>query len=164
MGSMTRNNLRENLSWLVSSKPFAPPPPGPAPPASYFSATQDTPIHDSLLVEQQRHATSLPSLTRTAGGGIDHAGKEFEFTRPLHPASSFHTAGGEAMARLQSGPRSNTRRLLSHSSSDPLQTPTPYSSRRPSTSLRDQYAAAYGHGNDSKSCRILHCRIKPKLP
>lgn len=162
---MTRNNLRENLSWLVSSKPFAPPPPpGPALPASYLSATQDTPQHDSLQRERQGLATPLSTQTRTAGGAIDHAEKDFEFARPLHPASSFNTAGSEAMARLQSGPRSNTKRLLSHSSSDPLQIPIPYSGRRPNTSLRDQYTAAYGHGNDSKSCKNCHSRNQPNMP
>ena len=149
---MTRNNLREHLHWLVSSKPFAPPLPGPTPRAGKLSPTQTDPLYDSLEAELLGPTTTLSSPIHVAGGRIDHAGREFDFARPLLPASSYNTGKGKEMARLQSGPRSNTKRLLSHTSPDPLQTPTPCSARRPSTSLKDQYTAAYEQGNNSKSC------------
>ena len=155
---MTRNNLQEHLYWLVSSKPFAPPPPGSAPPASYFSATQEATSNDPLRVAPRGTTTFHPGQSHTARGDLDHVGKEFEFARPLLPASSYNIRNSEEMARLQSAPRSNTKRLLSRNSPDPLQTPTPYPGRRPSTSLKDQYTARYEHGNDGTSIRNSYCK------
>ncbi len=152
---MTRNNLREHLSWLVTSKPFAPPPLGPAPPASYFSTAQDAPPNNTLQEEARELPTSLLTPSHTAGGDIDNVRRDFEFARPLLPASVLNAGGSKEMARLQSAPRSNTKRLLSHTSPDPLQTPTPYSGRRVSASLKDQYTAAFEHGSYGKSNRNL---------
>ena len=128
---MTRNNLREHLHWLVSSKPFAPTPPGTPAPASYLSPAQIDPPYDPLQVELRGTSTTRSSEIHVAGGEIDHAGGEFEFARPLLPASLYNIGKSEEMARLQSGPRSNTKRLLSHASPDPVQTPTSYSGKRP---------------------------------
>ena len=152
---MTRNNLREHLSWLITSKPLAPPPPGPAPPTSYFSATQDAPCNNTLQEEPRELSTSLPTPSHTAGGDINNVHRDFEFARPLLPASVLNAGGSEEMARLQSAPRSNTKRLLSHPSPDSLQTPTPYSGRRVTASLKDQYTAAFEHGSYGNSTRNL---------
>ena len=138
---MTKHNLEEHLSWLLGSKPFAPPPARPTPPG------EPSPLIPDIEADLQE---SVIHDTRIQGDNVQSQRITDSAQLPL-PSRHWNSGGTETMARLQSGPRSTTKpRLLSRISPDPLQTPAPYTSRVSGNSLRDQYSAAYEQSKHGK--------------
>lgn len=159
--SMTKNNLREHLTWLIESQPTGPPPP-PRPP----QPLSDHPPQPATFFGSATGVDKLTHIGRFEIAGPEgypesnsHAGKEAshpEFARPLLPASVLNAEGGDAMARLQSGSSSRKKPvLLSLNEREriplALQTPTPLSAQNPGTSLKDSYSAQYGQKGSGKS-------------
>ena len=138
---MTKNNLREHLTWLMSSNTFAPPTPGPTPSdpiiSQSFSSGSGYPLHSSLH--------------RTIGWPKPDEPTTYDGEAPplpfAHAPDSDVSLGADSidiMARLQSGPRSSTKsKLLSQALPGQLQTPRTHLDRAPSMSLTDQYKARY---------------------
>lgn len=138
---MTKNNLREHLNWLIGCGSLQPSQPAYAPPttglASAFGATLEsqTPSQSLEPVDEERYTTQ-----KDVGGSQAIP----TFARPLLPASILNAQSKDAMARLQSGSRSNNKpRMLSDTVPSSSQTPTPTLARAPGTSLKDQYSARW---------------------
>ena len=139
---MTKTNLREHLNWLVSSNSFTPRTPGPTPPdivtSTSFSSASEDPLHyhRSDIFDAP---VSRQTIRNNAEEPLFHSVGFWDTDKPLSAPDA------NAMARLQAGSSSRSK-LLSHDVSGQLQTPTSHHSRRPSTSLRDQYTAPYEKG------------------
>lgn len=135
---MTRHNLSQHLNWFLDSQLTEPPQPVYAPTSAGLGP-------DGLSQSQ-----TVPNLSLETGNiqalpsNVNRAAEEPEFARPLQPASALNTFSCDAMARLQSGPKSgNKPRLLSENIPVPLRTPLPSTIRKPGTSLKDQYSAQW---------------------
>lgn len=118
---MTRNNLREHLSWLL-----APVPPNPStarPPGDNSLTSQGFLSRDNT--ESLNETDIIRSGECPNNGASDEGGREncLEILRPsASQVPVFHSE--ETMVRLQSGPRSSKKsRLLSQPDLEPLQTP-----------------------------------------
>lgn len=141
---MTRHNLREHLSWLVLSTPSQPQQPAYAPPSTESANGLEAFLEDASPPLASPDIVSYPSPNPRALSDVDESTLPREFARPLLPASVLNARGGDAMARLQSGPKSSHRpRLLSESIPLSLQPPTPSSIRSAGTSLTDRYNAQW---------------------
>ena len=141
---MTRNNLREHLTWLIGNGPPQPPQPEYTPPPTGASSVLEAILEDPSppLVS----AGPVSDSTRIQVVFDNVLGQESppEFARPSVPASVLNAHGADAMARLQSGPKSNHKpRLLSERIPLSLQTPSAPLARPPGQSLTDQYNAPW---------------------
>lgn len=128
---MTRNNLREHLTWLIASIPFNPPPPGDnSPTPQSFSSHSNK---ESLPEIDTARSGECPQNGVSSGG----EGENYSENQPL-PASQVPVfPSEETMARLQSGPRTSKKScLLSQPVLEPLQTPKASQPRDSSRSLR----------------------------
>ena len=143
---MTKNNLREHLTWLLDTNAFAPPTILPITQNETTSSRSSRGI--AVPIVPAREITSLdPGSTNLGSNNVVGAEEQPEFLLPAIPSRITTTRYSEAMARLQSGPRSTHKsRLLIHASPDPLQQPTPESARPPNSSLRDRYNSAFQQG------------------
>jgi len=141
---MTRHNLREHLNWLIVSPPSQPSQPAYAPPSTGSANGLDSFLDDPSPPLVSSDLASTSSIIRRAVNDVDGPAPPQEFARPLLPASVLNAQGGDAMARLQSGPKSgHKRQLLSESIPLSLQPPTPSSIRSVGTSLKDRYNAQW---------------------
>ena len=140
---MTRHNLREHLTWLLTSKTCNPPSPGHTPPVtSSIPSTQPG--------EEQLSHLRCPNLEKQAGaqpgilgGYVDDTKAVPEHVHPTLPAGGGFSESTK-MTRLRSDPPPGKRpRLLSQMSPDPLQTSTPSASKSERTWLKDQYNSHY---------------------
>ncbi len=137
---MTRNNLREHLSWLLESasrtvdhsiiiRPFE---------------TVDLwkPIASSVSVSS--HSESSVSSTAIPRSSVTSANADLEFAIPNLSASALRALAKDDMARLQSGPRSSYKsRLLSESAVVSPHTTAPSATGGQSNSLCAQYSQAF---------------------
>lgn len=138
---MTQNNLREHLTWLISSNTFTPPTPGPTPSDTIISQSSSSgsgyPLHGNLYGTIGR-----PNLYEPAT--YDGEAPPLPFAHPPDSDGSLGADSIDIMARLQSGTRSSTKsKLLSQALPGQLQTPITHLDRAPSISLTDQYNARY---------------------
>ena len=152
---MTKHNIREHLSWLLISNSSKPPHLG--------SIALDT--ENSFLLSTNQADNFREPLLET--GVVDttesldnvHSSDRESRSQPQHPLPSqisMITQGREAMARLQSGPKSgNKPKLLSQACADSLQTPKTSQAHDIGTSLRDRYCALY---TQNTSGNVLTCR------
>lgn len=141
---MTRHNLREHLNWLMVSAHLQPPQPAYAPPSTENANGLYSSLDEPSPSLASSNLTTPPSPTPRATKNTDGPVRQQVFARPLLPASVLNAQIGDAMARLQSGPKpSHKTRLLSESIPLSLQPPTPSSIRSVGTSLRDQYNAQW---------------------
>ena len=121
---MTRNNLREHLTWLIASIPSNPPPP--RSPGDNNLTPENYSIQnnqESVLKTESVRSGQCPS------NGVS-SGSEGEYY-PENPRPSTYQVpefpSDETMARLQSGPRTSKKSsLLSQPVLEPLQTPKPF--------------------------------------
>ena len=141
---MTRHNLSQHLTWLIGSNPLHPPQPIFTPPSTATPSASEPTLEDPpppLVI-----ADSIPRLSRPQVTFKDAPSQESktEFTRPSVPASFLNTYGTEAMARLQSGPRSGHKpRLLSASTLPSVRTPSVSVPRPLGHSLTEHYTAKW---------------------
>ena len=148
---MTSNNLSQHLTWLISSNPLHPPQPIFTPPSTATSSASEPTLEGPpppLLL-----ADPLSGLIGPQVASKDVSGQEAQtqFIRPSVPASVLNTYGTEAMARLQSGPRSGYKpRLLSESKTPFGQTSSVSVPRAPGQSLSEHYAAKWEQSPSSK--------------
>ena len=148
---MTRNNLSQHLTWLISSNPLHPPQPIFTPPSTATSSASEPTLEGPsppLLF-----ADPLSEVVGPQVASKDVRGQETQtqFTRPSVPASVLNTYGTEAMARLQSGPRSGHKpRLLSESKPPFVQTSSVSVPRVAGQSLSEHYAAKWEESPLSK--------------
>lgn len=132
---MTKHNLGEHLTWLLTSNPSKPPPAGPV----IENLHLNTGLNERFEAPPQLFQPSVP------GGGLD---EELSFGNgerspavEHHPAPSrpIITSDDEDMARLQSAPRSSkkSRLMLSQMNLGPiLKTPKASQIRVPDPSPR----------------------------
>ena len=146
---MTRHNLNEHLHWLFRYPPTEPPQPAYAPPPPS--------AENAFWLPQDIERSRLDTVDDEADGNVDSSVRQTEFVRPTVPASFLNTQAENEMARLQSGPKSSNKpRLLSERIPVALQTAAPTSSRKPGTSLKDQYSAQWER-RPSGTQRRFHC-------
>lgn len=130
---MTRNNLREHLTWLIASIPSNLPPPRPhrdnsLPPQSF-------PSHKN---EESLPETDIVRSGECLSNGDSSGGERENYSENPRPTTSQVplSPSDETMVRLQSGPRaSNKPCLLSQPVFEPLQTPKAFQNLGSSTSL-----------------------------
>ena len=147
---MTRNNLSQHLTWLISSNPLQPPQPIFTPPSTATSSASEPTLEGP---PPPLHFDPLSGVIGPQVASKDVLGQEAQtqFTRPSVPASALNTYGTEAMARLQSGPRSGHKpRLLSESKPPFVQTSSVSVLRVPGQSLSEHYAAKWEQSPLSK--------------
>ena len=140
---MTRHNLSQHLTWLISSNPLHPPQPIFTPPSTATSSVSEPTLEGPppLVFADPFSGGSLPQVTSKDVRGQE---PQTEFTRPAVPASVLNTYGTETMARLQSGPRSSHKpRLLSETIPPSVQTPSVSVPRALGQSLREHYTAKW---------------------
>ena len=146
---MTKNNLSQHLTWLISSNPLHPPQPVFTPPSTATSSASEPTLEGPpppLLFADPLSGVVGPQVASKDVRGLD---AQTQFTRPSVPASVLNTYGTEAMARLQSGPRSGHKpRLLSESKPPFVQTSS--IPRAPGQSLSEHYAAKWEQSPLSK--------------
>ena len=133
---MTKHNLKVHLHWLIACLPTKPPQPayGPLPPS----------VEDSLSPLQDIEGSGSDASVEKLDSNVNNSAPQQKFARPSLPASVLNNQPGNEMARLQSGPKSSNKpRLLSEHIPVALQTPASTSSRKPGTSLKDQYSAQW---------------------
>ena len=137
---MTKNNLQEHLGWILGSRACFPIENGHfAPPASSQSL-----LETLSAARRNTHSAPKPGIEVDGRNNENGAGCDFQFLQPAIPSQAKRRADSEDMARLQSGPNSSRKsRLLSQTTPDNVHCPTPYSSRLPGSTLRDQYSAAF---------------------
>lgn len=134
---MTRNNLNQHLHWLLGCLPAEPPQP---PYGSLLSSS----VEEASPLPQQFDHFGLHNTLEEAGSDDNSSARQPELVRSTLSASGHNTQSGHEMARLQSGPKSrNKPRLLSEHIPVALQSPGPTSTRKPGTSLKDQYSAQW---------------------
>ena len=154
---MTKNNLNKHLSWLFGSSTFVPPPPEPTPQfiegTLPLSSGSEDPLH-----EEHAPSTNLQSrLTST----VRNVGVARSLQEPAIPELSNDSLSiliPTTMARLQSAPKSNIRAKLLNQAPHGTAKADPI--RPSSSSLRDQYCAAY---DDGLSFDVLHCYLFAKI-
>lgn len=118
---MTRNNLREHLTWLFASVPSKPTPL--RPPGDNSLTSQISSSHNNIgplpETDRVRSVQCFNNGAHGEGEGEDH------LEIPCPSASQVPLSHpDETMVRLQSGPRSSKKlHLLSQTDSKPLQTP-----------------------------------------
>lgn len=118
---MTRNNLREHLTWLLASVPSNPAPL--RPPGDNSLHLQNPSSHNSIepLLETDSVRSVQCFDNEAHGGGEEES--NLEIPRPSASQVPVFQAD-ETMVRLQSGPRSSKKsHLLSQTDFEPLQTP-----------------------------------------
>ena len=135
---MTKNNLREHLSWLLKTNSRN---------ASHSPTT--TSLDAVSLLESSNSFVSTPTTSRTSQSptslpatqsNVLNSNAIPEFAKPTLPASLLKAQSRNDMARLQSGPKaSNKPRLLSETTPVSLLAQTSSSARESSTSLAAQY-------------------------
>ena len=138
---MTRNNLREHLTWLIGNGPSQPPQLEYAPPSTGASS-----VLEAILEDPSPTLVSIGPVSDSTGIQVvfDNVLGQPEFARPSVPASVLNAHEADAMARLQSGPKSNYKpRLLSERIPLSLQTPSAPLARSPGQSLTDRYNAPW---------------------
>lgn len=143
---MTRNNLREHLTWLIASNPSNPPPQG-----SHTENSLPPLILPDGNSERLLSVTELLHRGGCSNNGGPRPGEQESYSENQRSFTSqvpvFPT--DQNMARLQSGPRSSNKpRLLSQPILDPLQTPKAFQSLDPHTSRRNQFNAP----NEQSTC------------
>lgn len=147
---MTKHNLPDHLNWLLESNPagLLNPPSGQYPP-------NVTNLDPGLAATSTPVAGEFIPTNSISSGALNNAAflaTASEFVRPHLPASALNVQEKNAMARLQSGPKSyNKPRLLSETIPPSLQTPKPSPNHAPGTSLQDRYAAQYDRRIAGKS-------------
>lgn len=145
---MTRHNLQSHLSWLLRTQYNVPGSPPGVPPSAGSSITLGAePFTLSQFPSQTIESIELDvGLNPNTNGQSTEGGKEF--VRPSLPASALHTTCPDAMGRLQSGSKSNTKpRLLSQVLPEVVQTTQQLAGSHPTISLSDQYNAAYSRND-----------------
>lgn len=142
---MTRHNLKEHLKWLVIPTPLQPQQLVYAPSSTEFANGLDSSfLEGSAPPLASPDPVSNSTQDPRAIGDVHERAPPEEFVRPSLPASVLNARVGDAMARLQSGPKSTHKpRLLSESIPLSLQPPTPSSTRSTGTSLTDRYNAQW---------------------
>ena len=141
---MTTNNLREHLVWLIGNGLPQPPQPLYTPPSTEASSVLGAVSEDQsplpISAGPYSDSTEIVTVFENAFGQQSLP----EFVRPSLPASVLNAHGADAMARLQSGPKSNHKsRLLSERMPLSLQTLSASLARPPGRSLTDQYNAPW---------------------
>lgn len=127
MNFMTVNNLREHLTWLITSNPSRPPPP-----TDFLDIAPDDRSHASFLQAED----FVPSASASE---LLSFGDEENRSASQHLSSSIKTRE-VSMGRLQSAPRTTTKsRLLSQKKTNPSEKPNPSQSREPGASFKDRY-------------------------
>ena len=148
---MTRNNLSQHLTWLISSNPLHPPQPIFTPPSTATSSASEPTLEGpapSLVFADPLAGVIGPQVVSKDARGQE---AQTQFTRPSVPASVLKTYGTEAMARLQSGPRSGHKpRLLSEGKPPFVQASSVSVPRAPGQSLSEHYAAKWEQSPLSK--------------
>ena len=135
---MTKNNLREHLSWLLKS----------ASTNNLHSASGES-LKTVALLGPSNASIPTPFIGSSAASSTliskrnDNAtsfNADPAFARPNLPTSLLRAQSRDDMARLQSGPKSSNRpKLLSESTPASLQAPTPSSVHEHRHSLAAQY-------------------------
>lgn len=134
---MTKNNLREHLSWLLKSAT-----------ASLPQSTSSGILDAVTLLEPDSGSVSTQNAESPVVSSFkvsercDNAislDAESLFARPKLPASLLNAQSRDEMARLQSGPKSSHKSRLLSESIPSLQASAPSSVRGSSNSLTAQY-------------------------
>ena len=127
---MTRNNLREHLSWVLSARAFSP--------------LQSTRSLTGLLSTQQHEIVATAPIGSIGDGDhAEQAEQAHQFLRPAIPIKIQEGTTLADMAKLQSGSSLSTKpRLLSHSPHS-FQSPKSNPVRLPGSSLHDEYNATF---------------------
>lgn len=133
-GLMTRNNLREHLTWLLASIPSNPPPR--RPPGNNGLTSQSFSSHnniESLPGSQTVRSGQCPNNGSSGGG----EGENYSENPPPSTSQVPVFPSDETMARLQSGPRASKKScLLSQPMLEPLQTPKAFQPLDSATSVQ----------------------------
>lgn len=150
---MTRHNLQVQLAWLLGSQHNVPTPPV-IPSSANSSVTLGAEPYSLSQFQSQVAGTSLPAEIVIPEVNGRSLGSQ-KFVRPLLPASANQSRYSDEMVRLQSAAKPSTKpRLLSQALPELATTPKQHPVPRPTTSLGEQYNAAYSRGNAGKD----HCR------
>lgn len=148
---MTKHNIREHLSWLLISNSSKPQQLGPIAldtEGGFSSSTVPTddfrePLPENGVFESTGSLNDVRSSDRDFRSQSQY---------PLPSRISMIKEDREAMARLQSGPKSgNKPKLISQACADSLQTPKTSQVQDFGTSLRDRYCALYTQNNSGNT-------------
>lgn len=133
---MTKNNLREHLSWLLRSDSANTPHTSPTGSSSAVPITESsisrrtTPNANSYIESPRSDVTAQSSVSTPVSG----------FLKPDLPASLLRNQGNNAMARLQTAPKArNKSRLLSETLPIARLAASPSAVRKLDNSLAAQY-------------------------
>ena len=139
---MTKHNLEDHLGWLVKSKPTFPSYLASAGAETYVEAPSVSETVNTFQPRSANPPSASALLTKESGDGNHQSeASKIGFLRPTTPASFLNGGSRDAMARLQSGPKTNNKpRLLSEQLSTSVQPSLP-SMRAPGISLKDKYEA-----------------------
>ena len=151
---MTENNLGVHLRWLLNCGSLQPPQPTYAPPPIESSIAPE----DAHLLAQTLDDTCADAEDEELCSTTNNRShiRPHDIARVQQSASRINARINDAMAKLQSGPKtSNKPRLLSEILPVTLQTPTPFTSRPPGTSLKDQYSARWNRKTAGKHRMLL---------
>ncbi len=161
---MTRNNLREHLTWLIASNPSYPPPPKPGGrlPLTDFPGTS---FEESLPGTNISHSRECPNNGDSGleeGEGHSDNQRRSELQVPVFSSD-------ETMVRLQSGLRSSNKpRLLSQPIFEPSQTPKAFQAlattpelRCPTKTVREE--KSYLHTLATTTCKAPLTKAIPQL-
>ena len=141
---MTKHNIREHLTWLIKYNSLQPPQPVYVPPSTGLSSALEPSFNVQSPPQDVRRLDSATFDELGLPENVNGPHPAREFVRPVLPASKLKAQNNDAMARLQSGPKSSHKpRLLSESLPLSLQTPSTSSGKVPRTSLKDQYNAQW---------------------
>ena len=152
---MTKHNLRENLKWLVRTSSKVP--------NLHFTSSEEHTALENLQVpldSQGNPREQVPQAhAELRSAPIGHAtqqASDVEFLRPSLPASALSRRDRDAMARLQSEPKSsNKSRLLSEQA--PVSSRNPLPARGDAIpSLKDNYTAHFSRATNGTI--YLHLR------
>ena len=146
---MTRHNLKNHLEWLLGSRKNIPSSPAIAPSKSSDETTERTePLIASQTQSQIVEQKGIDGDLAPEYNGPSSTDEQ-DFAKPSIPAiPAIPHQPDEVMARLQLGPRPrNETRPLRQAQVEPRPTSKTISKYRASTSLADQYNAAYNREN-----------------
>lgn len=135
---MTRHNLGEHLTWLLTSNPSKPPSAGPA----IENRHLNTGLNERFEAPPQVFQPSVPSSSAYEELPFGNGERSSAVEHHPPPSRPIITRDDEDMARLQSAPRSSkkSRLLLSQMNLGPIiRTPKASQSRVPDPSPRVGY-------------------------